>query len=247
MGVFDEVSGTGRVYLFSQLHGKTNSNHVTSVLDNHISKYKTGKNQKRKIRVQLDNCSVNKCYVLIRYAADLVKSGRYDEVEVCFMVPGHTKFNPDRMFAWLSDLLRTIDVFEISDIVAAVDRACEIYRSQNGGREHPYSVENIDQFNLIGEFIHFSDWNSRFEDTFRRFGYLNESHRFEVKKDESKTVLRVQQYSESDPKITDFIKESVPLKPLRRLSKVHLKPAKVQDLSKVLKFIPGGSLSYVDE
>ena len=194
--------------------------------------------------MQLDNCSVNKCYAITRYAAHLVKSGMYDEVQLCFMIPGHTKFNPDRMFAWLSNLLRGIDIFEINDIVTAVETSRLDHFSQYG-KDLPYSVESVDGFNSREESLNFFDWNSRFEGTFKRFGFLNESHLLKIGRKAGKVSLHVQQYSES-PKIeTEFLIESKKLPSLVRLKKVPLKDAKVNDLRKMMKFIPGGNLSYV--
>lgn len=80
-GVFDEVEQTGVTYLFSQLHGKTNSNHITSILDDAIDKKKKTGTNNRKLRVNWDNCSVNKCYLLARYGIELIRLGLYDSVE----------------------------------------------------------------------------------------------------------------------------------------------------------------------
>lgn len=245
MGVFDEVDQTGVVYLFSQRHGKTNSNHVASILEKHIESLKMKGRNRRKLRLQLDNCSVNKCYMLIRYAAYLLNTGLYDEIEICFMVAGHTKFSPDRMFSWLTGILRDIDVFEVDDIVAASESARRVHLSQQG-KELSYRIESLDSFTDDGYSEFFFDWNSYFDESFRRFGYLNDSHVFSLRWDSGEIALHVKEFCDSEPIPTSFIKDHTLPEFVYRLEKVPLKAAKVQDLRKMLKYIPSGRLSYVD-
>ncbi len=245
LGLFDEVKGTGVTYLFSQLHGKTNSNHVTSVLDHGIKeKKKTGVNN-RKLRVNLDNCSVNKCYMLIRYGIELIRLKIYDSVEFCFMVAGHTKFSPDRMFGWLSGVLKVVDIFELSDVATAVDAARLQYLRAHK-REAPYSVKIVDSFNSEGLSTFFYDWKSYFMGSYTPFGFLNELHCLKVSLSSSGIELKAKEKtSDSSWKPIKFLNNSkVGKRKLKNLPMVPLKPAKVADLLKMAKFIPGGKLSY---
>jgi hypothetical protein len=160
------------------------------------------------------------------------------------MVAGHTKFNPDRMFSWLTGILRDLDVFEVGDIVAAVDRARHAFQSQNG-RELPYSVMSLDSFNQNGESEFFYNWNEYFEGSFRKFGYLNEGHVFNLHLELGEVTLNVKEFCDFEPTPTSFVNNVQLPKSIQRLKKVPLKEAKVKDLRKMLKYIPGNSLSYV--
>ena len=47
---------------------------------------------------------------------ELVSQRTQDYVRFCFMVPGHTKFAPDRLFAQVSNSYNCHDVFTISEL-----------------------------------------------------------------------------------------------------------------------------------
>ena len=53
---------------------------------------------------------------MLAFAAFLVDSGWFESVELIFLVVGHTKFAPDRMFGWFGRLLKKNDVFAIKDL-----------------------------------------------------------------------------------------------------------------------------------
>jgi hypothetical protein len=245
-GVFDEAEQTGVVYLFSQRHGKTNSNHVASILDDVVNKKKKSGVNNRKLRVNFDNCSVNKCYLLCRFAVELIRSGRYDSVEFAFMVAGHTKFGPDRMFGWLSTVLKNVDIFEVTDIAMEVEKAQSIYLRERKVAS-PYSVTIIDGFDDKGQSKFFGDWKSYFGDSFRPFGFLSELHRLKFSKSATSIAIKAKEKSSDNTwKPVKFLK---PVKKgkriLKKLKKVPMKKAKIADLKRMTKFIPGGFLSYV--
>jgi hypothetical protein len=50
----------------------------------------------------MDNCGVNKGYLMCAFAISLVTLGIFDQVHLDWLVAGHTKFTPDRMFGSLS-------------------------------------------------------------------------------------------------------------------------------------------------
>ncbi len=244
-GVFDEVEQTGVTYFFSQLHGKSNSNHITSILDDTIDKKKKTGSNNRKLRVNWDNCSVNKCYLLARYGIELIRLGLYDSVEFAFMVAGHTKFSPDRMFGWLSGVLKVVDIFEVADVVTAVDRARLLYKRAHK-KECPYSVRLVDSFDKNGDSDFFSDWSAYFGKSFAPFGFLTKLHRLKFFKAGSTFELKVKdKTSDATWRQVKFFKSAQEnKKKLLKLQMVPMKAAKIADLKKMAKFVPGGKLSY---
>ena len=247
-GVFDEVEQTGVTYLYSQLHGKTNSNHIASILDDTIEKKKKSGVDNRKLRVNWDNCSVNKCYLLARFGIEQIRLGRYDSVEFDFMEAGHTKFSPDRMFGWLSGVLKVVDIFELSDAVSAVDRARLLYARAHK-KECPYSLILVDSFDENGNSEFFYDWITYFGKSFKSFGFLTSLHRLKFFQSGLSNELKAKEHtSDKSWKAIKFYKPSKIInKNIYSLKKVPMKPAKVADIKKMTKFVPSGFLSYATE
>ena len=66
----------------------------------------------------MDNISVNKSSTLVGFGAALVALGFFDSVSLDWLVVGHTKFSPDRMFGSVSKVLKTSGSFshlEVAD------------------------------------------------------------------------------------------------------------------------------------
>ena len=55
------------------------------------------------------------------YYRYLVASGMFQKVMIHYLVTGHTKFSSDRMFGWMSFLLRKFDVFTFDNIVDIIN------------------------------------------------------------------------------------------------------------------------------
>lgn len=56
-----------------------------------------------------------------------MEDGWFDEVDIDFLIAGHTKFSPDRMFGWMSSVLRLEDYFSSEDMQ-------KLFRSRKGAR-----------------------------------------------------------------------------------------------------------------
>ena len=59
---------------------------------------------------------------MIGYARYLVTSKLFDRILIHFLVTGHTKFSPDRMFGWMSMLLRKNDIFSPIDVLECINK-----------------------------------------------------------------------------------------------------------------------------
>lgn len=243
-GVVDEVDGTGITYLFSEQAGKMNSNHMVNILEETVDKMKE-KSDSRHFKLNLDNCAVNKCYLVLRWVADLLVEGLYDTAEIHFMVAGHTKFGPDRMFGWLTSVVNNSDLFELDDVAKAVAKARVAYFKANK-KEHPYDVVIVDSFSENGKSYFFSDFKEYYDGSYSEFGTISKLHRLKFEKVDDTPILFAKEFSEDETWTRiDFVTNYDINKGLNELEKVALKPAKLADLQKQLKFIPGGVLSYV--
>ena len=62
--------------------------------------------------IQLDNCwRENKNQILLAFLADLVWRKVFDDVQISFLIKGHTHFSPDQMFSRISVRLTKTDVY----------------------------------------------------------------------------------------------------------------------------------------
>ena len=66
-------------------------------------------------KIHADNCSgQNKNNAMLQYLMWRVLTGLHQSIELSFMVPGHTKFNPDRFFSLFKMKLRKSEVSSLS-------------------------------------------------------------------------------------------------------------------------------------
>ena len=86
--------------------------------------------------IQLDNCwRENKNKFLFAFLAELVWRGVFDEVQISFLIKGHTHFCPDQMFSRISVRLCNRD-----DIYCVEDFLSELMKSQ----QPDLPVETVD-------------------------------------------------------------------------------------------------------
>lgn len=242
MGVFDEARGTGVTYLFSQNNGKTNSNHVTSVLKYHIEMLKLLSDY-RELLINLDNCRVNKNDIVIAFAIMLVMSNVYDLVELHFLIAGHTKFSPDRMFGWISLLLKSKDIFGIDDILRAF---ADDLRLKGASAQKSYALQSLEGF-TGNKANNFYDYKTLLEDLIGTIKDLNSYHRFRARRVKATVVLEVIQYStDNEWKLLQTLKIKKFISP-ENISKVPMKAAKLADLEKQERFIPTGKFTFLEQ
>ena len=71
----------------------------------------------QRLVIFLDNAtSTNKNRFLFAWAMELVSSGMISHVHISFMIAGHTKFAPDRLFATIGSAYKVADVFTINEL-----------------------------------------------------------------------------------------------------------------------------------
>jgi len=71
----------------------------------------------RRIILYGDNAATIKSQYAIAWMLEMVEVGRLDEIQFRFMVPGHTKFAPDRLFARYSREMGKKDRFHMSQLL----------------------------------------------------------------------------------------------------------------------------------
>jgi hypothetical protein len=89
-----------------------------------ILKYNCGE---KKLVITCDNCvGQNKNNFSLFFYSWLIDRGLYEEIELNFMIPGHTKFICDSCFGLIKVLYRKSKVNTIDDIVSVVNRSTTV-------------------------------------------------------------------------------------------------------------------------
>jgi hypothetical protein len=108
MGIVDEGSGRGVAYVWDNTLGATKTIHVLTTIWSYIMTHGRGE---QNLQISLDNCPLNKSYLICAAAVALVSLGFFKQVCLNWLVVGHTKFSPDRMFGTFSKVLKNTDYY----------------------------------------------------------------------------------------------------------------------------------------
>lgn len=109
------------VYLSDEeASGSKDANHVITYLQ-HVVDHWVPKEYRRVI-VYLDGAAYFKNYYVMGWAHQLVMHGRLDMVEFRFMVPGHTKFDPDRLFSRFAGSYSSTEIINVRELADQVKR-----------------------------------------------------------------------------------------------------------------------------
>ncbi|RIB25065.1 hypothetical protein C2G38_2166867 [Gigaspora rosea] len=127
-----------------------------------ILKYNRGE---KKLAVTCDNCiGQNKNNFSLFFYSWLVDRNMYDEVELNFMIPGHTKFICDGCFGLIKILYRKSKVNTVEDVVSIVNRSTRINF-------------NVAQRYLNGEGFQYFDFKNYFQ-AFKKLPHIQKYHHF---------------------------------------------------------------------
>ena len=123
-GLVDHRGDRQHITLFDERIRPKNTDHTISIMLTYIRKVTETHPWIRKALVFLDNAAnTNKNRYLFSWGMEMVEQRTLDYVRFCFMVAGHTKFAPDRLFAQVSNSYNCRDVFTIEELKAV----CELH------------------------------------------------------------------------------------------------------------------------
>ena len=231
MGIYDEGKDCGRTYFYSELLGKTNSDHVISIIDKYIEDFCSGEEE---LHINLDNCAVNKNNFLVGYICLLVSLGYFKVVTLHFLIAGHTKFSPDRMFGWLDGATKHKDLYEPSDLLKPFfDALTKV------DRYNAEILEKGDDMNLWREFL---------GPIFRKVEAITSAHWIRVSMKDGQIFVEKKETIDSEWQTWSPLKRGQKMPDicqLKNMKENELSTDKIQDLRSALRFIPSGKLSYV--
>ena len=118
-GLVDHRDDSKCTWLFSETIGPKNTDHTIAFLSLYIQQVTSALPWLRRVCIFLDNAgSTNKNRYLFSWAMELVGNHTLDHLHFCFLVAGHTKFSPDRLFALAGNTYNRSDVFNEEELLA---------------------------------------------------------------------------------------------------------------------------------
>ena len=117
LGIVDHRDNSAAVYILDERVGHKTADHTFSYLLHYLKS--TGKipSWVSHVHVFLDNAgSMNKNQYLMSACLEVVQKRVLQYLRMSFMIPGHTKFAPDILFAKIAKAFYTADVFNETDL-----------------------------------------------------------------------------------------------------------------------------------
>ena len=127
-GIVDHREEKSVTYVFDERIGPKNTDHTVSLLTQFWQNVSHEHPWINRLAIFLDNAtSTNKNKYLFSWAMEMVSSGKVDHVHISFMIAGHTKFAPDRLFSIIGSAYKSEDVFTIDELKAICDTCAKCY------------------------------------------------------------------------------------------------------------------------
>ncbi len=108
-GIVRHTDKAGFVYIAGEEVGNKNADFTTTFLNDFVTRHVP--KWVRNIAVRMDNAATNLNQYVIGWAMALVLQQRFSSVRLTYMVPGHGKFAPDRLFSRIAKAYDRHDVF----------------------------------------------------------------------------------------------------------------------------------------
>ena len=116
-GIVNHANDAAMIAIFDERVGPKNSDHTLSYITHYVTQSACLPQWVRRIHLFLDNAvSTNKNRYIMSWACEMVQHGVLDFIRVSFMIPGHTKFTPDHLFAKIAKAYNRSDVFMAEDL-----------------------------------------------------------------------------------------------------------------------------------
>ena len=110
-------------WIFDETIGPKNTDHTIAFLSQYLEKVTFEFPWIRRACIFLDNAgNTNKNRYLFSWAMELVEMHTLDHCCFCFLVAGHTKFAPDRLFALTGNAYNRADIFTAEELLEICQR-----------------------------------------------------------------------------------------------------------------------------
>ena len=122
-GIVDHRDETKYITVFDERIGPKNTDHTVSLLTCYIKHSGLVPHWVKRVCIFMDNAtSTNKNRYLVGWALEMVQHGMLDTIRTPFLITGHTKFAPDRVFASVANSYNKSDVFNCQELIDIASR-----------------------------------------------------------------------------------------------------------------------------
>lgn len=122
-GIVDHAVAKNTVYVTDERICAKNGDLTISLMDHYIQNKIPP--WVRHLCLYMDNGPTNKNQFMIQYGIELVQHKHFDTVKFCFLVAGHAKFDPDRLFSRIAHAYNHSDVFITDQLVSLIQNTIE--------------------------------------------------------------------------------------------------------------------------
>ena len=196
-GVCDEGTNTQLNFLIDEAEsiGK-GANSIVSMVHHYLKHYSHGEDI---ICLHADNCvGQNKNNIMTSYLAWRVAIGLNKSCELSFMLPGHTRFSPDRFFGLIKRRYRRTDVSSLIEIAQLVEE------STTGGQNKAFVIGSEDP----SKPFQYYDWAGFLSTFFTHIPHITSYHNFLFSKDHPSEVT-VREFADTEEKKIVILKSGI--------------------------------------
>ena len=116
-GLVDHRNDSKAITICNETVGPKNIDHTISFLSQYMDKITSEFPWIKRICIFLDNAgNTNKNRFLFAWGMEVVGNRKVDHIRFCFLVAGHTKFAPDRLFSLVANQYNREDVFTAEEL-----------------------------------------------------------------------------------------------------------------------------------
>lgn len=211
-GVSCEGSGCQVNYLIDEADFlEKNANTVISLLDHFFSNYALGE---MSAYLTADNCvGQNKNNALIHYLMYRVLSGLHTNIEMSFLIVGHTKFSPDSHFGLIKQRYRRSQIYTYEQLAETIEA------SAHAGYNYCHRFHQKERQREIV----YRDWSDWLSSYFNQIKGITSYHHFIIN-DENKGSIILKERVDSEGKSFKLLKNQVDFKSSRIYPPVCLTP-----------------------
>ena len=162
---------------------------VHHYLQNHSHKMKV-------LHLHADNCvGQNKNNIVIQYPMWRTLADLNDEIELLFMLVGHTKFAPDRFFGLIKNLFHKLTIDTMADIERVVEESS--VTGKNKAQLTACPITGV-------RYVYWMDWADFFGEFFKTIVNITKYHHFRFKRDTPGVVCYKEFCDSEEEKYTLF-------------------------------------------
>lgn len=211
-GITCEGSGCQLNYLIDEADFlEKNANTVISLLDHFFSNYALGE---MSAYLTADNCvGQNKNNAIIQYLMYRVLSGLHTNIEMSFLIVGHTKFSPDSHFGFIKQRYRSSHIYTYEQLVKTIEEST--FAGYN--KCHKFNQEEKQKK------ITYRNWSEWLSTYFKQIKGITDYHHFIIRS-ENKGFVVLKEDIESEGTLFELLKTPIDFKSSRMYPPLCLNP-----------------------